>query len=138
MAARSPAAIEAQALTPEDDYPPVPAISTGLAGRCPRCGQGRMFRGFLAVAPRCEVCGLDLAFADAGDGPAVFVMLIAGLIVLGAALWLEFTFAPPIWVHLLVSVPILLVVCLGLLRLLKGVLISLQYRHSAAEGRLER
>ena len=97
-----------------------------------------MFRGFLDVAPRCDVCGLDFSFADAGDWPAVFVTLIAGFVVLGAALWLEFTFDPPIWVHLLVSVPILLVVCLGLLRLLKGVLIALQYHHSAAEGRLDR
>jgi uncharacterized protein (DUF983 family) len=120
------------------DYPPIPPIRAGLSGRCPRCGQGKMFRGFLDVAPRCNICGLDLSFADAGDGPAVFVTLIAGFLVLGFALWIEFTFDPPVWVHLLVSVPILLVVCLGLLRLLKGVLIALQYRHSAAEGRLDR
>lgn len=125
-------------MTQNSDYPPIPPVRAGLSGRCPRCGQGRMFRGFLDVAPRCNVCGLDLSFADSGDGPAVFVTLIAGFIVLGAALWLEFTFDPPVWVHFLVSVPILLVVCLGLLRLAKGVLIALQYHHSAAEGRLDR
>jgi uncharacterized protein (DUF983 family) len=119
-------------------YPPVPPVRAGLAGRCPRCGRGKLFRGFLDVAPRCEVCGLDFGFADAGDGPAVFVTLIAGFIVLGAALWLEFTFAPPVWVHLLVSMPILVLVCLGLLRLAKGVLIALQFHYAAAEGRPDR
>jgi uncharacterized protein (DUF983 family) len=122
----------------DPDYPPIPAVSAGLAGRCPRCGQGRIFSGFLAVAPRCKMCGLDFSFADAGDGPAVFVTLIAGFIVLGAALWLEFTYEPPVWVHFIVSVPLLVIVCLVLLRLLKGVAIALQYRHSAAEGRLDR
>lgn len=124
-------------MTHDPDYPPIPPISAGLAGRCPRCGQGHIFKGFLSVAPRCEVCGLDLSFADSGDGPAVFVMLIAGFIVLGAALWIEFTFSPPIWVHIVVTLPIVLIVCLGMLRPLKGVMIALQYRNSAAEGRLE-
>lgn len=124
-------------MTYDPDYPPIPPVSTGVAGCCPRCGQGKLFDGFLSVRPRCAVCGLDLGFADAGDGPAVFVMLIAGFIVLGGALWLEFTFSPPVWVHFLVTLPFGLVVCLGILRPLKGVAIALQYRHSAAEGRLD-
>ncbi|MGO8798139.1 MAG: DUF983 domain-containing protein [Roseiarcus sp.] len=118
------------------DYPPIPAISAGLAGRCPRCGDGRLFSGFVRVAPRCEVCGLDYSFADAGDGPAVFVALFGGFIVLGAALWTEIVYQPPMWVHMALFLPLTLIVCLGLLRPLKGVLIALQYRNKAELGRL--
>lgn len=91
----------------------------------------------IELVPACEVCGLDFSFADAGDGPAVFVIMIAGAIVLGFALWLEFTYTPPVWIHLVVSLPVLVVVCGVLLRALKGVLISLQYANKAAEGRLD-
>lgn len=97
-----------------------------------------MFSGFLTVAPKCNACGLDFSFADSADGPAVFVMLIGGFIVCGFALWLELAYEPPFWVHLVVSLPLALVVCLGMLRPLKGVLIALQYHHKAEEGRLEK
>ena len=118
-------------------YPPQSPYSTGMAGRCPRCGEGRMFRGFLTVAPACENCGLDFKFADSGDGPAVFVMLIAGFIVVGAALWFDFRYEPPLWVHLVVTLPLGALACLALLRPLKGVLIALQYARKAEPGRLE-
>lgn len=121
----------------DHDYPPQSPVSTGLSGRCPRCGDGKLFRGFLSVAPKCDVCGLDLAFADSGDGPAIFVMLIAGFIIVGAALWLEIAYEPPFWVHAAVLLPLTLVVCLGMLRPLKGVLIALQYRNKAEQGRLD-
>ncbi len=117
-------------------YPQLSPYSTGLAGRCPRCGDGALFAGFLTIAPRCEACGLDLAFADSGDGPAIFVMLIAGAIVLGGALVIEALWEPPIWVHLAATTPFALIVCLGMLRPLKGVLVSLQYRNKAEQGRL--
>jgi uncharacterized protein (DUF983 family) len=119
-------------------YSPQPPVATGLSGHCPRCGQGKLFSGFLTVAPRCQSCGLDFKFADAGDGPAVFVILLAGFVVLGAALWLELKYEPPFWVHLVVSLPLTLVVCLGMLRPLKGVMVALQYRNRAEEGRLEK
>ena len=109
-----------------------------MSGRCPRCGDGRLFSGFIGLAPRCEVCGLDYSFADAGDGPAVFVALFGGFVVLGAALWTEIVYRPPMWVHMAVFLPLTLVVCLGLLRPLKGVLIALQYRNKAEPGRLGR
>ena len=64
---------------------PLP-IARGLAGRCPRCGKGKLFAGFLSLRPACESCGLEFDFADAGDGPAVFVILIGGAIVVFAAL----------------------------------------------------
>ena len=112
-------------------------LTTGLAGRCPRCGRGRLFKGFLGVARRCESCGLDFGFADAGDGPAVFVTLIAGFFVLGLALVVDVEYEPPLWVHFVIFLPLTLVVCLGLLRPLKGLLIASQYKNKAAPGRLD-
>ena len=119
-------------------YPPQPALGTGLRGRCPRCGEGRIFSGFLTVAPRCNVCGLDFSFADAADGPAVFVILIIGFIVAAAALLVEIAFSPPLWVHVVLWGPLVLVLCLGLLRPLKGVMVALQYVHRARQGEIDR
>ena len=113
------------------------SIATGLAGRCPRCRKGHLFAGFLTVRKDCEECGLDYSFADAGDGPAIFVILISGFIVVGAALIVEVAYQPPFWLHALLWGPLILVVTLLPLRLLKGLLIVLQYHHSAAEGRFE-
>jgi uncharacterized protein (DUF983 family) len=117
---------------------PASVLRTGLAGRCPRCGEGRLFDGFLAVRPRCESCGLDYGFADSADGPAVFVILFAGLLVVGAALVVEFLYAPSFFVHALLWAPLILLTTLMPLRMLKGLLITLQYRHDAGEGRLDR
>jgi uncharacterized protein (DUF983 family) len=117
--------------------PPNPILA-GLAGRCPRCGKGKMFSGFLRLEPACETCGLDYSFVDAGDGPAVFVILIAGFIVVGAALIVETLYQPPFWLHAAMWLPLILITTLAPLRALKGVLIALQYHHKAAEGRLER
>ena len=118
-------------------YPPPPVIATGLHGRCPRCGEGRLFEGFLTVRPRCQACDLDLSFADSGDGPAVFIMMIVGFIVVGLALFVEFTFHPPYWLHAVLWIPLVLGLSLGLLRPLKGLLIAQQYRHRAESGRVE-
>jgi uncharacterized protein (DUF983 family) len=118
-------------------YPPLPPTATGMRGRCPRCGEGRLFSGFLGVQPRCQACGLDFSFIDSGDGPAVFIIMIVGFIVVGLALYVEFTFAPPFWVHALLWVPLILGLSIGLLRPLKGFLIAQQYRHRAEEGRIE-
>jgi uncharacterized protein (DUF983 family) len=117
--------------------PPNPILA-GLAGRCPRCGKGKMFSGFISLKPACETCGLDYSFVDAGDGPAVFVILIAGFIVVGAALVVETLYQPPFWLHAAMWLPLILITTLAPLRALKGVLIALQYHHKAAEGRLER
>ncbi len=90
------------------------------------------------MRPRCEACGLDFGFADAGDGPAVFVIMIAGFVVCGAALLVEMRYAPPLWVHALLWLPFVLIATIGPLRPLKGLLIALQFHHKAAEGRLDR
>ena len=121
-----------------EHHAPVSPFVSGLTGRCPRCGKGHLFAGFLNVRKECEVCGLDYGFADAGDGPAIFVMLIAGFIVVGAALMVEIVYQPPFWLHALLWGPLILIVTLAPLRLLKGLLISLQYHHDAAPGRFDR
>ena len=118
-------------------YPPLPPTATGMRGRCPRCGEGRLFSGLLGLQPRCQACGLDYAFIDAGDGPAVFVIMIVGFIVVGLALFVEFSYGPPFWVHALLWVPLILILAIGLLRPLKGFLIAQQYLHRAGSGRIE-
>jgi len=116
----------------------VSPFAAGLAGRCPRCGKGHMFSGFLNIRKECDACGLDYSFADAGDGPAIFVILIAGFIVVGAALLVEVFYQPPFWLARAALGPLILIVTLVPLRLLKGLLIALQYHNDAAPGRLER
>jgi uncharacterized protein (DUF983 family) len=112
-------------------YPPVPLLQAAVACRCPRCGKGPIFDGILSVAPRCTVCDLDLSAQDAGDGPAVFVILILGAIVVLFAFLVEVAFEPPIWVHLLLWTPVTIGGAILLLRPLKALLIALQYRHLA-------
>ena len=111
-------------------------LAAGLAGRCPACGRGKLFSGYLTLAPRCNFCGLDYGFAEAGDGPAVFVILVTGFIVVGAALFVEMAYAPPYWLHALIWGPLAILLPLLLLRSFKGALIALQYKHKAEEGRL--
>ena len=113
----------------ERSWPPLSPFSTGLAGRCPRCGQGRLFAGYLALAPACEVCGLDLSPADSADGPAFFVMWgVAALVILLAGLT-EVLFSPPLWVHLVLWIGLAIVGSAVLLRPVKGLMVALQYRH---------
>ena len=109
-------------------------VLAGLACRCPRCGEGPLFRGFLTVAPECEACGLDLSKADSGDGPAVFIILIVGCIVGFSALITDMAFCPPIWLHLIIWLPLTLILCLALLRPFKGVMIALQFHNRASEA----
>jgi uncharacterized protein (DUF983 family) len=109
-------------------------LLAGLAGRCPNCGEGQLFEGFLKVSPTCEACGFDLKKADSGDGPAVFVILVAGFLVAFAALFVEIKFQPPIWLHLVIWLPLTVVVCLALLRPFKGVLLAAQFMNKASEA----
>jgi uncharacterized protein (DUF983 family) len=111
------------------DFPTVTPLRAALGCRCPRCGKGRLFAGVLNVRQACEVCALDLSAQDAGDGPAVFAILFLGMIVVGLAALVEIKFSPPIWVHLLLWAPLILVGAVAMLRPLKAGLIALQYRH---------
>ncbi len=118
-------------------YPPVSPYAAGFGGKCPRCGQGPLFQGFLGLRAKCEVCGLDYAQADSGDGPAVFVIFIVGFVAVAFAFVARFIFYAPIAVALLGSLVFAVVSILLLMRPLKATLIALQYSHKAAEGRLE-
>lgn len=113
-------------------------MKTGILGLCPRCQKGHLFEGFLKLAPSCDVCGLDFSFADPADGPAFFAMTIVAVPALGFALWLQITYEPPIWVHLLTTLPLTLGACMLLLRPLKGWLVCSQYFHKAQEGSIDR
>jgi len=113
----------------ERRYAPVPLAHAALLCRCPRCGEGRLFTGLLTVRPACAACGLDFSAQDAGDGPAVFVILLLGLIVVGLAGWVEVTFSPPIWVHIVLWTPLIAGGAIAMLRPLKAGLIALHYRH---------
>lgn len=118
---------------------PMPSpVKTGLACRCPRCGEGKLFQGYLALRPSCAACGLDYKFADSADGPAVLIMFLAGFILMGLMLTVELNYEPPIWVHLALWVPTTIVLCLVLLRPVKGLAIAFQYANGAQEGRLEK
>ncbi len=113
--------------------PPSPLV-VGLKARCPRCGEGALFRSGLVLRERCERCGLDYAFADSGDGPAVFAIFILGFTVLAGALLVEFRIGPPVWVHVALWGVLTPLLAFGLLRVLKASLIALQYKHKAGEA----
>jgi len=115
---------------PQHGY--VPPLSAGLRCRCPRCGEGRLYDGFLRIRASCEVCGLTLAHEDVGDGPAVFVILIYGFLMAGLAAWIELSYEPPFWVHAGIFVPLILGGSALLLRPFKAVLVALQCKHRVA------
>ena len=114
------------------------AATAGFTGRCPRCGKGSLFRSGLVLKPSCENCGLDYAFADSGDGPAVFAIFILGFLVLGGALIAEFKFNAPFWFHIVTWGLLTPLLAIGLLRLIKSMLIVQQYRTKAEQGVLDR
>ncbi|CAH1687962.1 conserved hypothetical protein [Hyphomicrobiales bacterium] len=125
-------------MSKNEQWPPLPPMSTGLRGRCPRCGQGHMFNGFLTLARECEVCGLDYKFADPADGPAFFVMMFVCIPAVMFGLWIETAYEAPWWVHLFTTLPVLLLFCILPLRPLKGWLVASQFFFKAEEGRLAR
>lgn len=119
-----------------DIKPPSP-ITAGLKGRCPKCGKGKLFSGFLQPATECSHCKLNYTFFDSGDGPAVFVIFLTGILVVLAALIVEFKYQPDYWIHAALWLPLTLIIGLGTLRPAKGLLLTLQY-HFKAEQRLSR
>ena len=106
----------------------------GALGRCPNCGEGPLFSGFLKVSPRCTTCGFDLALSDSGDGPAVFVIFIAGFIAAFGILFTEIAIRPPIWVEGVIWLPIAVLLCVGLLRPFKGLMIAAQFANKASQA----
>jgi uncharacterized protein (DUF983 family) len=106
----------------------------GVLGRCPNCGVGPLFTGFLKVSPRCANCGFDLAKSDSGDGPAVFVIFIAGFIAAFGLLFTEIVYRAPLWLEGLIWLPVAAVLSLGLLRPLKGLMIAAQFANQASQA----
>ena len=109
-------------------------IRAGFLCRCPECGEGPLFSGFLTVVERCAVCGFDFTRLNTGDGAAIFVMQIAGGIVVFGALFVQVAYNPPIWAMLMAALPLVAGLSLGLMRPGKGVMIALQMRSSPNGG----
>jgi uncharacterized protein (DUF983 family) len=116
---------------------PPPPIDSGLKGSCPCCGARTLFAGYIRFADKCSSCGLDFTQFNVGDGPVVFLTLGIGALVTMMALWVEFTFQPGLLVHVLLWVPITLGFTVVMLRFSKGLLLALEYRHKASEGRIK-
>ena len=114
---------------------PAPAASA-LRGLCPRCGAKTLYKGLASFAPKCRACGLDYAAFNVGDGPAAFLIFIVGGLVTALAIMLELAASPPPWLHILLWLPLTLILTIGSLRLAKGLLLCLEYRHRAREGRI--
>ena len=108
-------------------------LLAGAAGRCPNCGEGHLFEGFLKVSPACEACGFDLAAADSGDGPAVFVIMIAGFIVAFGALF-TMVASRSAWLTLVIWLPMTLILVLMLLRPMKGLMLAAQFMNKASQA----
>ncbi|MEP2989930.1 MAG: DUF983 domain-containing protein [Parasphingorhabdus sp.] len=113
-------------------------IPAALFGLCPNCGQKTLFGNITQFAKRCRACSLDFSSYNVGDGPAAFLTLIVGAIVLGLALFVEFTFYPPIWVHVLLWVPVTSLMVIGTLRFSKALLLISEHRNEAHEGTIDK
>ncbi|MCC3303419.1 DUF983 domain-containing protein [Sneathiella sp. HT1-7] len=111
---------------------PVSPFRAGLTCKCPACGKGKLFKGFLDVAESCDTCGQSFSAVNSGDGPAVFIILIVGFIVCGLAVGMELIFHPPYWLQLVIWLPTILILSIGLLRPFKAFLIALQFKHKAS------
>ncbi|WP_391562334.1 DUF983 domain-containing protein [Novosphingobium sp.] len=101
---------------------------------CPKCGAKGLFRGLTGFAPKCGSCGLDYQSFNVGDGPAAFLTMVIGAIVVGLALWVQSTFEPPLWVHLVLWAPMILGATLWGLRLAKAALLAAEFQRGAAEA----
>jgi uncharacterized protein (DUF983 family) len=122
-------------IEPDSTAAPAP-IASALRGLCPRCGARTLYAGLASFAPKCRACGLDYAGFNVGDGPAAFLIFIVGGLTVGLAIWLELAASPPWWLHAMIWLPFATILTIGLLRLSKGLLLALEYRHRAREGRI--
>lgn len=108
-----------------------------LTGACPQCGSRTLFGGMISFAPKCRACGLDFSAFNVGDGPAAFLTLIVGAVVVLGAVSLELAAGPPFWVHLLIWPAVTLGLVIGGLRVGKAALLISEYRNAAREGKLK-
>ena len=112
--------------------------AAALNGLCPQCRAKTLFSGLIKFAPRCAKCGLDFSSFNVGDGPAAFLTLIVGTLVVVGAIALELSVGPPFWVHMLIWPVVTLALVLGGLRVAKAALIQSEYRNRAGQGRLHK
>ena len=115
-----------------DSHGARPAVSTAAAGlrcACPRCGEGHLYQGLLALRDKCPACGLDYSKLGADDGPAFFIIVALSALVLPSAAATEMIFHPPIWVHMLLWPPVLTIGAIAMMRPLKAWMIAQHYRH---------
>jgi uncharacterized protein (DUF983 family) len=112
------------------------AAATALRGLCPRCAAPTLYKGLASFQPKCRACGLDYSGFNVGDGPAAFLIFLIGGLITGLAIWLELAAEPPFWVHILLWLPLTTVAVVGSLRMSKGLLLALEYKHRAREGRV--
>lgn len=124
-------------MSTDNQYPRMKPEHTGMLGKCPRCGSGKLFSGFLKIGDKCNICGLSYEFADAGDGPAFFAICLAVVPVAGFAIWMEVSMNAPYWLNALLTAPFLFAACILPIRPLKGYLVASQYYFKAKEARLE-
>jgi uncharacterized protein (DUF983 family) len=111
-------------------------LEVALRGLCPRCGAPGLFANFLRFADRCRGCGLDYGSFNVGDGAAAFLILIVGAMISILAITVELKFSPPLWLHLLLWLPLTLILTVVLLRVAKALLLALEYKNAAREGRI--
>jgi uncharacterized protein (DUF983 family) len=111
-------------------------LASSARGECPRCHAPTIFVGLVGFAPSCRACGLDYGQFNVGDGPAAFLTLIVGAVVVALALVLELKVHPPLWLHLVLWTPVTIAAVVGSLRVAKGALLILEYRNKAREGKL--
>lgn len=108
--------------------------SAALLGLCPRCGERTLFSGVTRFADKCTSCELDFTRFNVGDGPAAFLTMIVGAVIVGLALWLDFSVHPPFWVHALIWIPVTTGAVLLGLRISKAALLASEYRNNAREA----
>ena len=112
-------------------------IPAALFGLCPDCGEKTLFANGTRFADQCRACSLNYSAYNVGDGPAAFLTLIVGAIILGLALTVEFKFNPPIWVHLILWFPLTIAAVVGSLRFSKALLLISEHRNDAHEGSID-
>lgn len=114
-----------------------PLLKSAFQGLCPQCGAKTLFAGPTKFADRCSSCGLDYTQFNVGDGPAAFLTLVLGALITALALTVEITLKPPMWLHMLLWIPLTAILVLYGLRMGKAALLIQEHRKKAAEGQIE-
>jgi uncharacterized protein (DUF983 family) len=122
-------------MAPDGGGAPTPAAAA-IKGLCPRCGARSMFAGPIAFASRCRACGLDFQGFNVGDGPIALLTLVIGAIVVTGLAIVQVSADPPLWLQLLIWIPVTAIAVVFALRVAKGALLALEYRNAAREGRI--